>query len=195
MFGRQRRTGEIGLDAAASSAIAVRRRLVFRICPRQWIVAPFAGDRVRRRRAAAPRTTRPAPVPVPRMTPNTTSAPAAAPSAASDIAKQFASLAMRTGRPSTDVRSSRSGRPISQTELAFLTRPVDGEMRARYPDTDSSASHQHASRARRTSRDNGVERGLDSRREASARGAARPRACRPTAIPSILVPPRSMPIR
>jgi len=46
MFGRQRRAGEIGLDAAASSAIAAWRRLVFRICPRQWIMAPLAGNRV-----------------------------------------------------------------------------------------------------------------------------------------------------
>jgi hypothetical protein len=62
------------------------------------------------------------------ITPNTTAAPAAAPSVASEIAKQFASLAIRTGRPSRDERSSRSGRPISQTELAFLTKPVVGEI-------------------------------------------------------------------
>src|SRR5678809_427666 len=46
MFGRQRRAGEIRLDAAPSSTIAVWRWLVFRICPRQWIMAPLAGNRV-----------------------------------------------------------------------------------------------------------------------------------------------------
>ena len=62
------------------------------------------------------------------MTPKTTSAPAAAPSHASDSAKQLASFASRTLRPSTRSRSSRRGRPFSHVELAFFTRPVAGEM-------------------------------------------------------------------
>ena len=125
VIGSQRRAGEIRLDAPALSAIALRLRCIARVRPGQWSVAPFAGDRVRtdERRTAHDE---PAPVPVPRITPNTTAAPAAAPSAASDTAKQFASLAMRTSRARRTDRSSRSGRPISHTELAFLTRPVDG---------------------------------------------------------------------
>ena len=63
-----------------------------------------------------------------RITPKTTSAPAAAPSTASESAKQFASLARRTGRPSARARSSRSGRPFSQVELQFFIRPVRGEI-------------------------------------------------------------------
>ena len=113
VFGGQRRAGEIGLDASAFSAIALRLRLLVRVRPGQWIVAPFAGDARSAPVSGSPRTTMPAPVPVPRITPNTTAAPAAAPSAASDTAKQLASLAMRTSRPgaligrrAADVRSA-----------------------------------------------------------------------------------------
>ena len=60
------------------------------------------------------------------MTPNTTWAPAAAPSVASESAKQFASFMSRTGRSSRCSRSRPSGRPLSQTELAFFTSPVWG---------------------------------------------------------------------
>ena len=74
------------------------------------------------------RTTTPPPVPVPTMTPNTTSAPAAAPSHASDSAKQFASLASRTSRPSARSRSCCRGLPLSHVEFAFFTRPVAGEI-------------------------------------------------------------------
>jgi hypothetical protein len=69
----------------------------------------------------------PPPTPVPRITPNTTAAPAPAPSTASEIAKQLASLATRTGRPSRSERSASSGWPISQVALAFFTSPVAGE--------------------------------------------------------------------
>ena len=58
------------------------------------------------------------------MTPKTVSADAPAPSVASDKAKQLASLASRVGRPSAVSMSCFSARPISQVELAFLTRPV-----------------------------------------------------------------------
>ena len=61
------------------------------------------------------------------ITPKTTCAPAPAPSLASDSAKQFASLASRTGRPSARSRSCCSGWPMSQVELAFLTSPVAGD--------------------------------------------------------------------
>ncbi len=67
-------------------------------------------------------------MPVPRITPNTTSAPAAAPSAASETARQLASLASRTARPSRRSKSAWNGRPLSHVELAFLTRPVAGEI-------------------------------------------------------------------
>src|SRR3569833_3066034 len=59
-----------------------------------------------------PSTPTPPPTPVPAITPNTVAAPAAAPSLASDSAKQLASLASRTARPSTCSRSCRSGFPI-----------------------------------------------------------------------------------
>ena len=62
------------------------------------------------------------------MTPNTMLQPAAAPSLASETAKQLASLASRTSRPSRRSRSAFSGRPFSRVELAFLTRPVAGEI-------------------------------------------------------------------
>ena len=52
---------------------------------------------------------------------------APAPSTASDRAKQLASLATRTGRPSRCARSRSSGCPISQVLLAFFTRPVAGD--------------------------------------------------------------------
>jgi len=75
-----------------------------------------------------PFTTTPPPVPVPTMTPKTQDAPAAAPSLASESAKQFASFANRIGRSSSADRSSDSAFPFSQVELAFLTRPVAGEI-------------------------------------------------------------------
>jgi len=75
-----------------------------------------------------PFTTTPPPVPVPTITPKTAPAPAAAPSTASDSAKQLASFAKRRGRGSARRRSSARGCPFSQTELAFLTRPVAGEI-------------------------------------------------------------------
>ena len=61
------------------------------------------------------------------MTPNTTGAPAAAPSVASDRAKQFASLAMRTGRSKAAASSLSSGRPLRQVELALRSSPVTGD--------------------------------------------------------------------
>ena len=81
----------------------------------------------------------PPPTPVPRMTPNTVPNPAAAPSVASDSAKQLASLAKRTSRPSAASTSRASVRPISQVELAFLTSPVRGDDRSRNADPDRGA--------------------------------------------------------
>lgn len=80
-----------------------------------------------------PCTTTPPPVPVPRITPNTTGAPAAAPSVASESAKQFASFAIRTGRPSTRARSRSAGWPFRHVELEFLSRPVAGEIASGCP--------------------------------------------------------------
>ena len=63
------------------------------------------------------------------ITAKTAAAPAApAPSTASLNAKQLASLAKRSGRDSSRCRSSASGRPMTQVELAFFTSPVSGEM-------------------------------------------------------------------
>jgi len=70
----------------------------------------------------------PAPHPVPIMAPKTTDLPAAAPSTASDTAKQFASLAIFTLRFNRAPRSTSRGWPLIHVELAFLTRPVKGEI-------------------------------------------------------------------
>ena len=87
-------------------------------------MAPLAGDLVRVPRGSAAASAIPPPTPVPRITPNTVSNPRPAPSIASDSVKQLASLATRTGRESRASRSASSGRPLSQVEFAFLTRPV-----------------------------------------------------------------------
>jgi len=55
-------------------------------------------------------------------------APAAAPSVASEMAKQFASFANRTSRPSAADRSLSSGLPFSHVEFAFFTSPVIPEI-------------------------------------------------------------------
>ena len=59
--------------------------------------------------------------------PKTTPFPAAAPSTASDTAKQLASLATRTSRCNTSLKSLSSGWPLIQVELEFLTKPVNGD--------------------------------------------------------------------
>src|SRR4030088_2947821 len=79
----------------------------------------------------------PPPTPVPRMTPKTVSIAAAAPSVASDRAKQLASLAKRTGRPSLVSKSCCNGRPISHVEFAFLTTPVTGEIPPGHAEPDA----------------------------------------------------------
>ena len=61
------------------------------------------------------------------MTPKTLRAPAPAPSVASDRAKQSASFAIRTGRPSASARSRSRARSLSQVELALRMRPVKGD--------------------------------------------------------------------
>ena len=87
----------------------------------------------------------PPPTPVPRITPNTTPMPAAAPSVASDSAKQLASLAMATGRPSARARSAPSGRPFSQVEFALRTSPVCGDSEPGMPIPIDEAGPQPAS--------------------------------------------------
>ena len=107
VIAREARTRQERLDAARAAAEARRARAA----RRRAATAADCGPT--RRRCAfgpsstRPRTTMPAPTPVPRITPNTTSAPAPAPSIASDSAKQFASLVMRTSRPSTRVEVAR----------------------------------------------------------------------------------------
>ena len=140
-------------------------------------------------------TTIPPPTPVPRMTPNTLAQPAAAPSLASDKAKQLASLASRTARPSAASRSRPNGRPFSQVELAFLTRPVRGDQRCRECRPRRSCRPRARLRSPRTSV---ADRGDRRRIVAGRRGhpAARlDRAVASIAAASILVPPRSMPMR
>ncbi len=50
------------------------------------------------------------------------------PSIASDSAKQFASLAKRTGRSRTAERSAEKFCPFNHVEFEFFTRPVTGEI-------------------------------------------------------------------
>ena len=137
----------------------------------------------------------PPPVPVPTMTPKTTSAPAAAPSHASDSAKQFASLASRTGRPSARSRSCWSGRPISHVEFAFFTRPGRGRDGPGHADADRAARPRV--RLERADQPGDRPHACRRNRPAASRCAGRPRPGRPpsSAMPSIFVPPRSMPIR
>ena len=60
--------------------------------------------------------------------------PRPAPSAASETAKQLASFDSRTSsRSRTRSRSRSSGRPFSRVELAFLIRPVAGEIAPGWP--------------------------------------------------------------
>ena len=65
----------------------------------------------------------PAPVPVPMIAAKTTGAPVPAPSVASDNARQFASLAIATGCPSSASRSRCSGRPFRHCEFEFFISP------------------------------------------------------------------------
>ena len=81
----------------------------------------------RRRARGRPATIAP-PVPVPTITPNTIACPAAAPSIASESAKQLASFASRTHGAVVARCPAASGLPFNQVELAFLTRPVAGEI-------------------------------------------------------------------
>ena len=66
--------------------------------------------------------------------------PRAAPSTASDSAKQFASFASAPVAPSARREvAGRAARPLSQVELAFLTRPVAGEIAPGDADADGAA--------------------------------------------------------
>src|SRR6266852_4256872 len=71
-----------------------------------------------------PLTAIPPPQPVPNITAKTTCLPAPAPSVASETARQLASFAHRTSRPSARLRSLSKGFPINHVELAFFTKPV-----------------------------------------------------------------------
>jgi hypothetical protein len=82
-------------------------------------------------------------VPVPTITPNTTSSSAPAPSMASESAKQFASLASRTGRERAAERSSANGRPMSHCAFAFFITPLAGEMAPGVP-TPTVARRPHS---------------------------------------------------
>ena len=81
--------------------------------------------------------TTPPPTPVPRITPKTLSHPAAAPSVASDSAKQLASLARRTGRPSAASRSRPSGLADQPGRIGVLDEA--GARRERPGDTDADS--------------------------------------------------------
>ena len=86
-----------------------------------------------------PFTTRPPPVPVPMITPNTTAAPAAAPSVASDSAKQLASLASRTGRPSARARSLGKRMAVQPGGVGVLDQSGGRRDRAGDADADRGA--------------------------------------------------------
>ena len=93
--------------------------------------------------------TTPPPTPVPRITPKTTPAPRAAPATASASAKQFASFAMRTGRPSARARSSTNGRPFRQVEFELRWSPVTGEIEPGAPSPTGVSAGSPQSEARR----------------------------------------------
>ena len=100
--------------------------------PGEWVVPPFAGDGVGpgqdspRRRSRRPPPCRGSPR-------RRCARPPPAPSVASERAKQLASFARRTGRPRRPSRSDLSGRPLSQVEFAFFTRPVPARSRRGSP--------------------------------------------------------------
>ena len=72
--------------------------------------------------------TMPPPTPVPRMTPKTMAAPAPAPSRRLGDGKAIGIIG-QAQRPAEGARQILvEGRPLSQVELAFLTRPVAGEI-------------------------------------------------------------------
>ena len=119
--------GQPRLDAARETAVAGRPRELVRIGPRQRVVSPFAGDRVRpgehlavnrrrrrRRCRGSPRTRS-------RRLPRRRRSPRRGP-------RQSASLASAIGRSRMAARSRSSGLPLSQVEFEFLSSPVAGEM-------------------------------------------------------------------
>ena len=159
------------------------------LCPHSPVMA-FGPCRRR------PSTTMPPPTPVPRMTPNTTLWPAPAPSTASEMAKQSASLASRTGRPSADSRSRFNRSPMRQVELAFLIKSVVGDTVPGIPTPTGSCLLKPASRSRAVTRSRTAPTvaaypplGVEIR----WRAHMEPEESR--TMPSILVPPRSTPIR
>ena len=133
MVGLEAGPGHPGLHAARAPAPALRARDARRRSAQGSGLWPHSPPMPRGPSISAPSNTSPPPQPVPRMTPNTERAPAPAPSTASDRAKQLASLASRTGRPSCASRSRRNGWPLSQVELAFCTSPLAGDIEPGMP--------------------------------------------------------------
>ena len=121
-------------------------------------------------------------------------APAPSPSAASERAKQFASFAIRISRPSASRRSRSSRCPLREVELAFSMRPLAGQIAPAVPMPILAHSPMDASTGRTTAT---IASGV-SRQEcegASRRRRSMMRPCASIATASVLVPPRSIPIR
>ena len=122
------------------------------------------------------------------MTPKTTSAPAAAPSVASETAKQLASLAMRTSRPSRALEIGLE-RPAEQPgRVGVLDQAGRGDSVPGMPTpTVPTRTGRHV-RDPRPSRQS--HRSSRHSRRAACRRAARATSRLPSsAMPSILVPP------
>ena len=191
---REAGTRQKRLDAPRAAAVARRSRPLVRppataigLCPHSPAIA-FAPVTTR------PLTTSPPPTPVPRITPNTTGSPAAAPSVASESAKQFASFASRTGRPSRVGQILRQRAAVQPRRVRVLDEARGWRYDTGHADADRRladdglGARRPATRRPRSSR--------DSRRAASAtRWRKRSRPSASSAIASIFVPPRSMPMR
>jgi hypothetical protein len=150
MIARQAGAGQPGFDAAVLAAIAGRPGSSS-ARPGQRVVAPFAGDGVRRRSAPGgrPRCRRRSRCRA--ITPNTTSAPAAAPSVASDRAKQLASLARRISRCSAfQILPQRLADQAGG--IGVLDQAADARFGAGHADADAAARLQFAARRRRPGR-------------------------------------------
>ena len=209
MIGGETRTGQERLDAARAAAIAGRTRRFVRAQAR----AAGCGPIRRRSQLAPPRIcpsmAMPPPTPVPRIAPNTVLQPAAAPSIASDRAKQLASLARRTGRASAASRSPLQRAADQPGGIGVLDQAGGRRDRARHADPDRGRLDRGRPDRGRPHRLRLAELLLDGGDDGDDRGdrgpiipcrgrdppAARIDPVASMAAASVLVPPRSMPMR
>ena len=116
--------------------------------------------------------TMPPPTPVPRITPKTTAPSRPAPSIASESAKQLASFAMRTSRPSARERSRSSGRPLRHTVLELRSTPPAAESAPGVPTPTVPRAESASSACLHQCRDAGDDRLVGVRRGGDALAVA-----------------------